>query len=205
MPETPEDLHARVTAAAGDDGRLPMPPVHEWDMFPWELVDGELRPKVLPPPYDGPEPARAGAGGVDCHNCQGDGNAVRVWENDRWKLTAPGSPSGLLKLWLVSKEHLDFPDMGDALASEYGRLSTWLCRIMSGMPHVGRVHVCRWGDGSEHLHVWFIARPARIPHLIGSMAVEWDEMLPPIPAEVWDADLAEIGRKLATHDGRALV
>ena len=63
MPESPEEIHARVVAAAGDDGRLPMPPVEEWDIFPWELVDGELRPKVVRPPYDGPEPARAGADG----------------------------------------------------------------------------------------------------------------------------------------------
>lgn len=206
MPESAEEVYARVVAAVGEGGRLPMPPVHEWDMFPWEVVDGALVPKVLQPPYDGAEPARQGEGGVGCFNCSGEGTAVKVWENDRWKLARPAQPTGLpLVLWLSAKEHLDYPDMDDDLASEYGRISSWLCRIMSNLDHVGRVHVCRWGDGSEHLHVWFIARTARLPHVIGSMAVEWDEMLPAVPEEIWLRDIATVARKLANHDGVALV
>ena len=44
MPESPEDLYARVVAQVGEDGRLPMSPVSEWDVFPWEVVDGVLVP-----------------------------------------------------------------------------------------------------------------------------------------------------------------
>ncbi|MFN8193054.1 MAG: hypothetical protein U0R80_02085 [Nocardioidaceae bacterium] len=206
MPESAEEVYARVVAAVGTEGRLPMPPVHEWDMFPWEVVDGALVPKVLQAPSHGAEPARAGEGGDGCFNCSGEGDAVRVWENDRWKLARPPAAKGLpLVLWLSSKEHLDFPDMDDELASEYGRLSTRLCRIMSNLADIGRVHVCRWGDGSEHLHVWFIARTARLPHVIGSMAVEWDEMLPPVPEEIWLEDVRRVATKLANHDGVALV
>ncbi len=108
-------------------------------------------------------------------------------------------------LILRSKEHLDFPDMDDKLAGEYGRIATWLCRIMSHLPNIARVHVNRWGDGGSHLHVWFIARTARLPHIIGSMAAEWEEMLPPVPEDVWLADIKTVARKLATHEGRALV
>jgi hypothetical protein len=110
-----------------------------------------------------------------------------------------------LILILQSKEHLDYPEMDPDLAAEYGRLSVVLCRIMSGLDNVGRVHVCRWGDGGSHLHVWFIARPARLPGIIGSMAVEWDEMLPPPPEDVWEQDTRDVVRRLATHRGRALV
>ena len=53
--------------------------------------------------------------------------------------------------------------------------------------------------------MWFIARPARIPGLLGSLVVEWDEMLPPVPEDVWRADIHEVARKLVTHDGKALV
>ena len=205
MPESPEELYARVVAAVGPEGRLPMPPVGDWEMFPWEVVDGELQPKVLASPIAAEAP-RAGEGGVDCRHCAGDSGAVRIWENWNFHVRRAAQPTGMpLVLWVMSNEHLDFTDFNDEQAAEYGRISVWLCRIMSRLPHIGRVHVNRWGDGSEHFHSWFIARPERLPGVIGSLAVEWDQMLPPPPEDVWLADLATVARKLATHDGRALV
>lgn len=205
MPESPEEIHARVVAAVGEDGRLPMPPVGEWDMFPWEVVDGELQPKVLRAPLDA-EPPRAGTNGEDCQLCLGSSDGVRVWENRHFHVLRPPRPKGMpLVLWLNANEHLDFTDLGDDLAAEYGQLSVWLARIMSNLPHIGRVHVCRWGDGSEHMHTWFIARPERLPGVLGSLAVEWNEMLPPGPEALWLADVAKVATKLATHGGHALV
>lgn len=207
MAESAEEIYARVQAAVGAEGRLPGTPADD-PTFPWEVVDGRLVVKVLPPPYDGDEPPRAGVGGVDCFLCTSasDPKTPRIWENDRWQLTHPAEPTGLpMLLWLSTVEHLDYDEMSDELASEYGRLSVWLTRIMGHRPHVGRVHVCRWGDGAEHLHVWFIARPARLSSVLGSMAVEWDELLPPTPEHIWREDLHEVARQLATHDGRCLV
>ena len=205
MPESPEELYARVVAAVGEGGRLPMPPVHEWDMFPWEVVDGELVPKVIRPPLEA-EPPRAGTNGTNCRICAGPDDAVKLWESWNFHVLRPAKPTGMpLVLWLNANEHLDFTDMDDELAAEFGRISVWLARIMSGLPHIGRVHVNRWGDGSEHLHSWFIARPARLPGIIGSLAVEWDAILPPPPEDVWLDDCATIARKLANHGGHALV
>ncbi len=205
MPESAEELYARVVAAAGEDGRLPMPPYEDWDAFPWEIVDGELVPKVLQPPVDAEAPRAGESADKPCPTCSGERSDVRIWENERWFVNLMMEPGGLpLIVFLQTKEHLDYPDMDDELASEYGRLSTRLCRIMSNLPNVGRVHVCRWGDGSQHHHVWFIARPDRFSQIIGSMAVEWDEMLPPPPDDVRQADANAIAERLATHDGRAL-
>ncbi|HYU86649.1 MAG TPA: hypothetical protein VEK80_17730 [Kribbellaceae bacterium] len=207
MPESAEEVYARVVAAVGEEGRLPMPPVYEWDMFPWELVDGELQPKVVQKPYPGSEPPRWGeAHDKPCGTCDGGEKNTIIWENDRWFVNRSEAPTGLpLVLWLKPKEHLDLTDLDDDMAAEMGRISTWLCRIMSNLPNIGRVHVNRWGDGGSHLHWWFIARTARLPHIIGSMAVEWDQMLPPGPEDVWLADVHTVAAKLATHDGRALV
>ena len=207
MPESPEELYARVAAQVGETGRLPMPPVEEWEMFPWEVVEGQLVPKVLRPPVDAEPPRWGESAARPCGSCTGqDRSSYRIWENERWVVTTAAEPGGMpLVLILQSREHFDFPDMDDDLAAEYGRLSARLCRIMSHLPHVGRVHVCRWGDGGAHLHVWFIARPARLPGVVGSLAVEWDEMLPPPPEEVWRADLAAVARRLANSEGRALV
>ncbi|HET8560800.1 MAG TPA: hypothetical protein VFL69_09810 [Marmoricola sp.] len=206
MPESPEELYARVVAQVGEGGRLPMPPVEEWDMFPWEVVDGRLVPKVVRPPVEAEEPRWGETADKPCASCADDSTARTIWENERWYVTSFPEPKGMpLVLMLHSREHLDFPDMDDRLAAEYGVLSTRLCRIMSHLPHIGRVHVCRWGDGGSHLHVWFIGRHERLPGIVGSLAVEWDEMLPPPPEDVWRADLAAVARRLANHDGRAMV
>ena len=78
-------------------------------------------------------------------------------------------------------------------------------RAVRAVPDVGRVHVCRWGDGSYHLHYWLMARPARFPQLIGNFAAVWDDVLPPTPQSVWDENLRLVARALAAAGGVAHV
>lgn len=205
MPESPEEIHARVVATVGEAGRLPMPPVAEWDIFPWELVDGVLLPKVVQPPLEFEAP-RQGVGGDQCGICDGSTGTVRIWEGRSFHVARRAQPDGFpLTLFLNANAHLDFPELDDAQAAEFGRISVWLTRIVEGLPHIGRVHIHRWGDGAEHMHAWFIARPERLPGILGSMAGEWAAMLPPVDEEVWLADCAAVAHKLANHEGRALV
>jgi diadenosine tetraphosphate (Ap4A) HIT family hydrolase len=187
MPETPEQLFARV---AND---LRMPPVEEWDTFPF---DGDMRPRALRPPVDGEVP-RSGAGGVDCHACAAPDSRY-MWTSDNWRLCTTVQPTGLpLVALLEPRGHYAEPgDLPDDLASELGTLLARIERAVRTIPDVGRVHVCRWGDGSEHLHWWFMARPARFPQLIGSFAAIWDDILPPLPEETWRENLAAVTRAL---------
>jgi hypothetical protein len=179
VPETPEELFERVK----DD--LRMPPVEEWDSFPF---DGEMTPRALRPPVEREDP-RHGEGGVDCRACQA-GDDKYVWVTERWRLY-PVGPTGLpLVLILEPREHFSAPaDLPDELAAELGILLSRIERAISSIGDFGRVHVCRWGDGGEHLHWWFMARPARIPQLIGSFAAIWDDILPPVPEEIWRKDV----------------
>lgn len=204
MAESPEALYARIVEQVGPDGRLPMPPVEEWEIFPWEVVDGTLQPKVLRPPLGAEAPRVGESDDKPCGTCAGADEPARIWENDRWFVSRKERAGLPLVLLLHSKEHLDYPDLDDELAAEYGQLSVRLTRIMESLDNVGRVHVSRWGDGGSHLHVWFAARPARLPGVLGSMAIEWNEMLPPPPQEIWEADCHEVARLLANHDGTAL-
>lgn len=43
-----------------------------------------------------------------------------------------------------------------------------VARAVAAVGEIGRVHVCRWGDGGAHFHVWFIAWLQRLPQLKGS-------------------------------------
>ena len=145
-----------------------------------------------------------GADGVGCTICTPE-PAGLVWTNDRWRLKHLAERSGLpLVMMLEPWEHLDFDDLDDAMAAEYGLLAVRIARIIEGLPHIGRCHVMRVGDGAEHLHVWFMARTAGLPSVLGSFAVDWDDILPPGPEEPWRADLVALATALASYDGRAV-
>jgi hypothetical protein len=61
---------------------------------------------------------------------------------------------------------------------------------------VGRVHICRYGEGASHMHWWFIARPAGFPQLASSFAAIWDDVLPPVPQDVWRDNVARVAAAL---------
>ena len=174
MPETPEEFYARAKEA------LRMPPVEEWPTWPFE---GELRPRgLLPPAAD--EKRREGAGGVDCRAC-GRTSDDLIWEDERWQLIALG-PTGLpLVLILEPKEHYDIETLPPELAAELGPLMQRVERAVRAAGEIGRVHIGRWGEGSEHLHLWFFGRPAQMRQLSDSFAAIWDDVLPPVPEEIW--------------------
>ena len=95
------------------------------------------------------------------------------------------------------------PELDDELASQLGRITNRLVRIIEHLPHVGRVHVNRWGDGGSHLHQVFFARTARLGGVLGSPAMEWDDIIPAGPEDVWRADLHTVATKLANWGGDA--
>ena len=187
MPETPEQLYERARDA------LRTPPVEEWETWPFE---GDVRPRALRAPESRERPRR-GEGGVGCNACD-DPDERYLWTDEHWRLWAFDRPTGLpIVVLLESRAHYGEPgDLPDDLAAEIGVL---LCRIereIRALGNIGRVHVCRWGDGGEHLHWWFMARPARVPQLIGSFAAIWDDILPPVPEDIRQADLAKLAAAL---------
>ena len=193
MPERAEELYARAQAAAGADGRLPMPPVGDWETFPFE---GDIRVRPLEPPV-AEEPARRGEDAADCWRCN-EAPKLAIWSDSSWYLMAPESPTGLpVVVTLAPREHLDLGDLDEERAAELGRMLVRVEAAVRSIGEIGRVHVCRWGDGSEHFHVWFMARPARLSQLVGSFAAIWDDILPPLPEDVWRANLDAVARTLA--------
>jgi len=193
VSESPEELYSRALAAADAEGRLAMPPVHEWETFPFE---GEIRVRPLVPPAAGERP-RHGEGGVACRRCElGDTDAV--WSDEHWLLTSLDRPSGLPVIVILQpREHHDLDDLPEERSRELGPLVQRIERAVRAAGEFGRVHVCRWGDGSEHLHFWFMARPARLPQTVGSFAAIWDDILPPLPEPLWRANLDAVARALA--------
>lgn len=203
MPEGVEDYHARVEAALGPDRRLALvaAEIPNWDIFPFEA--GQLRLKPLQPLAAAEEP-RHGEGGRPCQCTDPFARQEGVaWEDEHWRLTALGPSGAPLVALLVPREHHDLGDLPDERAAELGRLIVHLAAAVEALPSVGRVHVSRWGDGGAHLHVFFIARPARMPQLRGTCMALWDDFLPPLPVAVRDENLAFVVDRLVRSYGGA--
>jgi diadenosine tetraphosphate (Ap4A) HIT family hydrolase len=203
MPESAEEVYARVVAEVGEDGHLPMPPMGGWDIFPWVVVDGEIAPRSLQPPRD-EDPRWGESADKPCGACAGFDPDTVVWEDEAWVLTHDGKPSGLpLVLTLHPREHLDLGELDDEQASQLGRITNRVVRIIENLPHIGRVHALRFGDGGSHFHQWFVARTERLSPVLGSPTIDWDDIIPPGPEDVWRADLHTVATKLANWGGRA--
>ena len=134
MPESAEELYRRALAAADADGRLPIPPLEEWETFPFE---GEIRTRPLRPPAD--DPPRQGEGGIDCWRCaQGDSDAI--WSDDHWLVAPLPQSSGLpVIVILYPREHFDFDGLPPALQAELGPLLVRVERAVDSVGGIGRV------------------------------------------------------------------
>ncbi|WP_243704667.1 hypothetical protein [Micromonospora sp. KC723] len=177
-----------------------LPDFTQWPSFPFE---GDLRVKQLDDPVS-VEPPRKGEGLRECTACNAPDDAY-IWVGERWRVRAMDRPTGLpMVLILESRSHLDLGDLPNLLAAELGVMTVRLERAIRSLDGVARVHVNRWGDGSAHLHMWFLARPYGRLQLRGTFLSLWDSILPPISESQWRENLAMVAAWLAEFGGRPL-
>jgi hypothetical protein len=177
-----------------------VPDFARWPSFPF---DGDLRVKQLDDPVD-VEPPRKGEGTAECSSCSAPDDAY-IWVSERWRVRAMDRPTGLpMVLILESRSHFDLGDLPNLFAAELGVMTVRLERAIRSLDGVARVHVNRWGDGSAHLHLWFLARPYGQLQLRGTFLSLWDSILPPIAESRWRENLALVAAWLAEFGGRPL-
>lgn len=182
------------------DNIPPLPDFTRWPSFPFE---GDMRVKPLAAPV-AVEPPRSGEDAADCVACNTPDEAY-IWISERWRVRAMDRPTGLpMVLILECRSHLDIGDLPNLLAAELGVMTVRLERAIRSLDGVARVHVNRWGDGSAHLHMWFLARPEGRLQLRGTFLTLWDDILPPIPEQQWRENLALVAAWLADFGGTAL-
>jgi hypothetical protein len=177
----------------------PLPDFTRWPSFPFE---GDMRIKKLAAPVD-VEPPRSGEDAGECVACNTPDEAY-MWVSERWRVRAMDRPTGLpMVLILECRSHLDLGDLPNLLAAELGVMTVRLERAIRSLDGVARVHVNRWGDGSAHLHMWFLARPYGRLQLRGTFLSLWDDILPVIPERQWRENLALVAAWLADFGGSA--
>jgi diadenosine tetraphosphate (Ap4A) HIT family hydrolase len=120
----------------------------------------------------------------DCPECANVVPERIVWEDELWILSYTDGPIEMAaSLLLQTKEHTRVGLLDDELASQFGRISNRVVRIIENMPEAAYVDVSRYGAHRGHFHVWFFA-----PHAPGTNAT---------------VDLHTVGTKLANWGGEA--
>lgn len=181
--------------------RVPAEPVLGGPFFPFE---GEIRVRPLDEPIV-PEPPRRGEpGGERCSACA-EPEKCLIWRDERWAVYAGFEPAGLpMVALLVPIEHVTLHAMGPELAAGLGPMIQRLAVAIGRIDGVGRTHFSRFGDGGEHFHVWFRARPLGMMQLRGPMLAVWDDLLPRVPEAEFAANARTVADALAEGGGRAV-
>lgn len=169
--------------------------------FPFEgpVVVVPLAEPVVPEPPRNGEP-----GGDPCFRCA-EPDAHVIWRDDIWNVRAGFAPSGLpMVAALAPHDHMTLHTMPAPVAASLGAVIQRVALAIGEIEGVARTHFSRWGDGSEHFHMWFMARPLGMMQLRGAMIATWDDMLPPVPDELQAAHMTTVARALAAGGGESL-
>jgi hypothetical protein len=195
--ERPSEYHRRLPYGE----RVAADPLLGGPFFPF---DGDLQVVPLAEPVL-PEPPRAGEpGGSQCHTCA-DPEGYAIWADEQWILKAGLEPGGLpIVALLVPREHYRLDNLPPELTASLGPMIQRTAGAIRRIPGVGRTHFSRWGDGSEHFHVWFLARPLGMMQLRGAMIAAWDDLLPKVPDEEFVANARTVAAALAEISGAPL-
>lgn len=194
MPDPAQDWFERARAATDEDGRPAPGPMTGWEVFPFEadsLVVKPLGEPVLP------EPDRRKAPG-DCKVCRALGDERLVLaQGDHLAVIRTGGTSLMFTANVVARQHAPLDDLDPAA---YAELGEWIGRTyaaLKALPGVGNVHVNKWENGTGHLAVVLLARPAGVLDLRGSNLPTWADMLPAIPEEEYAERAERLRRALA--------
>ncbi len=169
--------------------------------FPFE---GDVQVVRLADPLI-PEPPRNGEpGGGDCYRCANP-DADVIWRDDRWDVRTGFEPIGLpMMAGLAPRQHMALHTLTPEIVTSFGEVVQRLALAIGRIDGVARTHFSRWGDGSEHFHMWFLARPLGLMQLRGAMIAAWNGMLAPIPDEEFRANMVTVASAMAEAGGQAV-
>jgi len=160
-----------------------------------EVTLKELAPMLVP------EKPRAGAlDRSECSHCQH--SEFTIWRDDLWHVNAGWTRMGIPYVGgLAPNEHCRLDDAPAPVLAALGPLMQRISVAVKSIPGVARTHFARWGDGSEHFHMWALARPLGMMQGRGAMLAFWDDVLPAMSEEMMAEHLDIVARSLAAGGG----
>jgi hypothetical protein len=172
------------------------------------LVDDELSSfdevtvKSLAPMLVPEQPRGGELDPGSCSHCKP--SEFTIWRDDLWHVNAGWTRMGIPYVGgLAPNEHCRLDDAPLAVLAALGPLMQRVSVAVKSIPGVARTHFARWGDGSEHFHLWALARPLGMMQGRGAMLAFWDDVLPDMPEEMKARHLDIVARSLADGGGEA--
>ena len=136
----------------------------------------------------------------ECGHCKPSEHTI--WRDDTWHLNAGFAPMGIPFIGgLAPNQHCRLEDAPIDLLTTLGPLLQRVSQAVKAVPGVARTHFSRWGDGSEHFHLWALARPAGMMQGRGPMLAFWDDVLPTLPDDLMAQHLQVVAEALAAGGG----
>jgi hypothetical protein len=178
--------------------RLSGQPLVDDDLSSFEAVTlRALEPMLVP------EEPRAGVlDRSECGHCRASEHTI--WADEHWHVNAGFVPMSIPYVGgLAPHQHCTLDTAPLDLLLTLGPLLQRLNAAVKAIPGVARTHFARWGDGSEHFHMWALGRPLGMMQGRGAMLAFWDDVLPPMPEELQREHLQIVAEALAADGGTA--
>ena len=150
-----------------------------------------------------PEAPRAGElDPSECGHCRP--SEFTIWRDDVWHVNAGFEPMRIPFIGgLAPNGHCRLEDAPLEVLTTLGPLMQRLSVAVKSIPGVARTHFARWGDGSEHFHLWALARPAGMMQGRGAMLAFWNDVLPAMPPAMAIEHLRIVAESLTSGGGEA--
>jgi hypothetical protein len=166
----------------------------------WLSCFDDVTLKALEPMLVPEKPREGELDPTECSHCQQ--SEFTIWRDDVWHVNAGWTRMGLPFVGgLAPNQHCRLDDAPIEVLSSLGPLMQRLSAAVKSIPGVARTHFARWGDGSEHFHLWALARPLGMMQGRGAMLAFWDDVLPTMSDEMRDEHLRIVARALADDGG----
>ena len=154
--------------------------------------------KVLEPMLVPEEPRAGELDRSECGHCRPSEHTI--WSDDLWQVRAGFAPMGIpFVAGFAPRQHCRLDDAAPDVLAALGPLMQRLSVAVKSIPGVARAHFARWGDGSEHFHVWVLARPEGMMQGRGAMLAFWDDVLPSMPEDMQAEHIRIVAEALAAR------
>lgn len=203
----PSASYASTPARSGYHDRLPIgtslsaAPLLESPLFGFE---GDVRMRPLEPMLVPELPRQGERDAAECFHCT-VGFAEAIWRDDLWHvghLPRTGLP---FFAGLAPNAHVRLDQLAGDQLTTFGDVVQRLAAAVRSVDGVARTHFSRWGDGSAHFHLHFLARPVGMMQGRGAMLAFWADVLPPLPDDLLAANARTVAAAMAEGGGESLV